>query len=153
MNAAHDLSSARSAVRFRCIAGVIATLLASLWLTSCSRSIEGSAAAASSVVQENASKPQGLPESPTGYYGVYTASNVVLFGKLVRIDSDWITLANVHYIRSNMDPEKKQVANQLVKRVREWHAPAESTIARANVIVIEPVASDSRVMTLIREMK
>ena len=95
----------------------------------------------------------GLPESPSGYYGVYTSSSVVLFGKLVRADKDWVTLADVYSIRSNVDPAKKTVENQLVRRKGEWHQPGESAIARQNILVIEPVAQDSRMMTLIREMK
>lgn len=94
----------------------------------------------------------GMPESPSGYYGVYTTSNVVLFGKLAGVNDDWITLTDVYYVRSNVT-EERQVANQLVKRASEWHAPQESAIARQNILVIEPVAQESRMMTMIREGK
>ena len=46
-------------------------------------------------VESAVSATLGLPESPSGYYGVYTSSSVVLFGKLVRADNDWVTLADV----------------------------------------------------------
>jgi hypothetical protein len=94
-----------------------------------------------------------LPVSATGYYAVYMSNNVVLFGKLAGADDEWVTLTDVHYIRSNVDPAKKEVANQLMKRSGEWHQPNESAIARQNIVVIEPVTQDSRMMTLIGEMK
>jgi hypothetical protein len=94
--------------------------------------------------------PVPLPESSSGYYGVYTSGNVVLFGKLEGANGEWITLSDVHYVRSGVNPDTKQVANQLVKRNREWHQPDRSAINRQNVLVVEPVAESSKMMGLIK---
>jgi hypothetical protein len=135
--------------RWRIGAGLLFAVSLPL-ISSCGKTGLSSSESGSSVVK--AASVQ-MPESPSGYYGVYTSSNVVLFGKLVRADAEWVVLKDVHYIRTNMDPEKKQMANQLVKRNREWHQPSESAIARSQILVVEPVATDSRMMTLIRDMK
>jgi hypothetical protein len=100
--------------------------------------------------QGQTAAPVPLPESSSGYYGVYTSGNVVLFGKLESANDEWITLSDVHYVRSGVNPDTKQMANQLVKRNREWHQPGTSAINRQNVLVIEPVAQDSRMMGLIK---
>jgi hypothetical protein len=94
--------------------------------------------------------PAPLPESSSGYYGVYTSGNVVLFGKLEGANGEWITLSDVHYVRSGVNPDTKQMANQLVKRNREWHQPDRSAINRQNVLVVEPVAESSKMMGLIK---
>jgi hypothetical protein len=49
-----------------------------------------------------------------------------------------------------VNPDTKQAANQLVKRNREWHQPDRSAINRQNVLVIEPVAENSKMMGLIK---
>jgi hypothetical protein len=100
--------------------------------------------------QGQGAAPAPLPESSSGYYGVYTSGNVVLFGKLESANDEWITLSDVHYVRSGVNPDTKQVANQLVKRNREWHQPDTSAINRQNVLVVEPVAGDSKMMGLIK---
>lgn len=125
-----------------------------LLFTACSRSPLGAEKETASSAETKASvEALRLPESSSGYYGVYTASNVVLFGKLVRADSEWVVLNNVHYVRSNVDPDKKQIANQLVQRAKEWHKPGETAVSRRHVLVIEPVAQDSQMMTVIQQMK
>ncbi len=95
-----------------------------------------------------------LPESPTGYYAVFMASNnVVLYGRLEHLDSEYVTLRDVHYIRSNVDRDKREVSNQIVRRSHEWHNPPETVLHTRHIMIIEPVAENSRVIGLIRQMK
>jgi hypothetical protein len=101
----------------------------------------------------NLGAKSGIPTSSTGYYAVFTAANVVVYGKLVKADGEWLTLNDVHYVRSNMDPEKKQLDNRLVKRGNEWHKPTETFIARSQIILMEPVSQDSRIMAMIRDAR
>jgi hypothetical protein len=110
----------------------------------------GCFAGPTAALQGQSAAPVPLPESSSGYYGVYTSGNVVLFGKLESADGEWITLSDVHYVRGGVNPDTKQVTNQLVKRNREWHQPDRSAINRQNVLVVEPVESNSKMMGLIK---
>jgi hypothetical protein len=95
-----------------------------------------------------------LPKSATGYYALYmTTNNIVLYGKLDSLDGRFIRLTDVHYIRSNVDPQKKEVTNQIVRRGSEWHKPEETLVASDQILFVEPVAEDSRVMALIRDIR
>jgi hypothetical protein len=49
--------------------------------------------------------------------------------------------------------EKKEARSVLVKRGSEWHAPDFMRINTRHILLIEPVAPDSRVALLIREAK
>jgi hypothetical protein len=95
-----------------------------------------------------------LPKSPTGYYAMYMATNnIVLYGKMNTLEGRFIRLTDVHYIRSNVDPQKKEVTNQIIQRGAEWHKPEETLVAADQILFVEPVAEDSRVMALIREIR
>jgi hypothetical protein len=60
-------------------------------------------------------------------------------------------LRDVFYIQSRENPQTKQVANVLIKRGGEWHAPDRMILNRQQVQFIEPVKEDSQVAKLIVE--
>jgi hypothetical protein len=62
-------------------------------------------------------------------------------------------LEDVYYVRSNMNPETKEVSNVLVKRGNEWHSPDRMVINAEHIIFVEPVGEKSRVIDLIGGMK
>jgi hypothetical protein len=62
-------------------------------------------------------------------------------------------LKDVFYVRQNVNPETKAVANVLVRRGGEWHGPDRMVINADHILFIEPVAKGSRVDQLIQEVK
>ncbi len=88
----------------------------------------------------------------TEYHAVVLANGQVFFGRLANLGTDYPTLENVFYIQPHLvNPETKQVANVLVKRGQEWHAPDRMILNRQTVMFIEPVKADSQVAKLIAE--
>lgn len=96
------------------------------------------------------------PEAPritTPYQAVFLADGRVFIGKIDPAGPTYLTLRDVHYIQTQLDPEKKQPRNLLVKRGREWHAPDYMQINLKQVAFIEPVAPDSHMARLIERLK
>ena len=77
----------------------------------------------------------------------------VFFGKLSDTNSPFLTLRDVYYVQTVVEKDQKKTANILVKRGSEWHNPDFMRINTRQVVVIEPVGSDSRVAQLIKEAK
>jgi hypothetical protein len=126
-----------------------ACLAGALTLTSCASVQTGAGAKA-----QTASRPDVIPPSPTGYHALYMdTANIVLYGKVEVLDESFLKLTDVHYIRTNIDQQKKEVSNQVVKRGAEWHRPESTIVNRSHIIFIEPVAEDSRIMALIRDLR
>jgi hypothetical protein len=75
------------------------------------------------------------------------------FGRIENIGSHFIEMTDVYYIQSKQKPEAKEVQNILIKRGKEFHAPDRMYINIGQVMVIEPVAPDSKIAQLIRETK
>ena len=89
----------------------------------------------------------------TEYQAVFLDNGQVLFGKMGEVGSDYLSLHDVYYIQRQVEPEKKEARNLLVRLGSEWHAPDFMRINTRHIIYIEPVAPDSRVSQLIREAK
>ena len=89
----------------------------------------------------------------TEYQAVFLDNGQVLFGKLGDVGTDYLSLHDVYYIQRQVEPEKKETKNLLVRLGSEWHAPDFMRINARHIIFIEPVAPDSRVAQLIREAK
>ena len=89
----------------------------------------------------------------TEYQAVFLDNGQVFFGKLGDVSSEYATLRDVYYIQHQVDPEKKEARNLLVRLGSEWHAPDFMRINARHIVLIEPVAPDSRVAQLIREAK
>jgi len=94
--------------------------------------------------------------SPTEYQAVFLDNGQVFFGKLADAGSPFLTLREVYYVQTVVEKgekDQKKTANVLIKRGSEWHNPDFMRINREHVVVIEPVAPDSRVAQLIREAR
>ena len=93
------------------------------------------------------------PSFQTEYQAVFLGNGQVFFGK-IEVGPDYVTLKDVFYVLSQVNPEnKQQVRNTLIKRGQELHGPDLMYISKNQVVFIEPVASDSQVAKLIKEAK
>jgi hypothetical protein len=92
-----------------------------------------------------------VPELSTPYHAVALTNGQVFFGRIDALGTDYTVLRDVFYIQSRQNPDTKQVANVLIKRGGEWHAPDRMIINRQQVLLIEPVKPDSQVAKLIAE--
>ncbi len=90
---------------------------------------------------------------PTEYQAVFLDNGQVFFGRLRDDGSSFLTLREVFYIKQQASPDKKEVKSLLVKRGSEWHAPDFMRINSRHIVLIEPVAPDSQVALLIREVE
>lgn len=90
---------------------------------------------------------------PTEYQAVFLDNGQVFFGRLAAGASPFLHLRDVFYVQRVVSGEKKEARNILVKRGSEWHGPDFMRINTRHVVLIEPVAPDSRVALLIREAK
>jgi hypothetical protein len=93
------------------------------------------------------------PKFTTEYQAVFMDNGQVFFGKLEQAGSDYPLLRDVYYVQSQSNPETKQVTSMLIKRGKEWHSPDVMYLNARHIVVIEPVAPDSRVAQLIKEAK
>jgi hypothetical protein len=89
----------------------------------------------------------------TEYQAVFLDNGQVLFGKMGDVGPDYLALHDVYYVQRQVEPEKKEARNLLVRLGSEWHAPDFMRINTRHIVFIEPVAPDSRVSQLIREAK
>jgi hypothetical protein len=92
-----------------------------------------------------------VPALSTPYHAVALTNGQVFFGRIEALGTDYTVLRDVFYIQSRQNPDTKQVANVLIKRGGEWHAPDRMIINRQQVLLIEPVKEDSQVAKLIVE--
>jgi hypothetical protein len=90
---------------------------------------------------------------PTEYQAVFLDNGQVFFGRLEDSGSAYLTLRDVFYVQRLVEADKKDAKNILVKRGSEWHGPEFMRLNSRHVVLIEPVAPDSRVAQLIREAK
>ncbi|MCC7486153.1 MAG: hypothetical protein IT529_14360 [Burkholderiales bacterium] len=108
-------------------------------------------AAAAGIVAYQGWRLQAPPSISTPFHAVLLVNGQAFFGRLNNLDSEYLVLHDVHYIQSRTNPETKQVANVLVKRGQEWHAPDRMIVNRRHVILLEPVTEGSQVAKLIAE--
>ena len=108
-------------------------------------------AAALGLIAYQGARSHGLPELSTPYHAVALMNGQVFFGRVEALGTDYTVLRDVFYIQSRQNPETKQVANILIKRGGEWHAPDRMILNRQQVLLIEPVKDDSQVAKLIAE--
>lgn len=103
--------------------------------------------------QRQEAAPTAAAIDPNKYYAVLLNNNSVYFGKLEGLGSEFPVLHDVYYVQSNVNQETKQVANVLVKRGKEWHAPDRMIINEKSIVFVEPVGADSKVAQLIAESR
>ncbi len=93
------------------------------------------------------------PNFSVEYQAVFMDNGQVFFGKMERAGSPYPLLREVYYIGRQASPDGKEVKNILIKRGNEWHAPEYMYINSSHIVVVEPVAANSRVAQLIKEAK
>jgi hypothetical protein len=93
------------------------------------------------------------PSFKTEYQAVFMDNGQVFFGKVKNAGDPYPLLRDVYYIGRQTSPDGKEVKSILIKRGNEWHGPDLMYVNRQHVVVMEPVAPDSRVAQLIREAK
>lgn len=91
------------------------------------------------------------PTLDTPYQAVALMNGQMFFGRMEEGGSDYVTLRDVFYIQGRQNPETKAVTSVLVKRGGEAHNPDRMQINRQQVLLIEPVKTDSQIAKLIAE--
>jgi hypothetical protein len=89
----------------------------------------------------------------TEYQAVLLVGGISYYGKIEKIGSRFFEMTDVYYVQNRQNPDTKEVQSILIKRGKEWHGPDRMYINMAHVIMIEPVASGSRMGKMIRELK
>src|SRR5262245_1111996 len=108
-------------------------------------------AIALSVIAYQDVRGRRAPELSTPYHAVVLTNGQVYFGRVESLGADYTVLRDVFYIQTRQNPDTKQVANVLIKRGGEWHAPDRMLVNRQQIVFIEPVKEDSQVAKLIAE--
>jgi hypothetical protein len=124
------------------IGAIISLLMFSMWLQGCG--------SASQSIQQI--------KLDSEYKAVFLDNGQAFFGKLDEQGPSYLVLTDIYYVQNQVlqnqqEPAKKEVRNLLIKRGNEWHAPDRMYIERKHIVVIEPVAANSRVSQLIKEAK
>jgi hypothetical protein len=91
------------------------------------------------------------PSFTTEYQAVFMDNGQVFFGKIENAGGSNPLLRDVYYIGRQASPDGKEVKNILIKRGNEWHGPEYMYINRQHIVIMEPVAANSRVAQLIKE--
>ncbi|MRW88175.1 hypothetical protein GJ698_29275 [Pseudoduganella sp. FT26W] len=91
------------------------------------------------------------PETGTPYQAVALMNGQMFFGKLEESSRDYLTLRDVFYIQGRQNPETRAVTSVLIKRGGEAHSPDRMLINRQQVLLVEPVKTDSQIAKLIAE--
>jgi hypothetical protein len=91
------------------------------------------------------------PEIGTPYQAVALMNGQLFYGRMEDSGSEYVTLRDVFYIQGRQNPETKAVTSVLIKRGGEAHNPDRMQINRQQVLLIEPVKTDSQIAKLIAE--
>lgn len=87
----------------------------------------------------------------TEYQCVLMTNGQYFFGKIEKAGSAYPVLRNVYYVRQQMNPETKEMKSTMFKRSMEPFAPDMMYINASAIALIEPVAPDSKVATMIKQ--
>lgn len=122
-----------------------------LAVAGCSALQGGSRRQASSAVAATGDIPAfGHQASETAYRAVLLTDGMVLFGKLHGVGTPYPVMTDVYYLQTVTDPKTKKPTPVLVKRGSEWHAPDRTILNASQILLIEPVTENSKIMQLIR---
>jgi hypothetical protein len=108
-------------------------------------------AAALCVLAYQGMRAHDTPTLSTGYHTVALVNGQAFFGRIESLDGQYTVLRDVFYIQSRQNPDTKDIANVLIKRGGEAHAPDRMIINRQQVLLMEPVGADSQIAKLIAE--
>ena len=91
------------------------------------------------------------PDFKTEYQAVLLGDGQVFYGKVDRIERDFLVLSEAYYFQKNPAAQEGQAL--LVKRGREPHGPDASYINSKYIVMVEPVKPDSQIANAIREIQ
>jgi hypothetical protein len=83
----------------------------------------------------------------------FMTNGQVFFGHVSSMGRASVTLDDVYYIQTQVNPQTQERKNILLRRGGEWHAPSEMTINVQHILWVEPVGSDSEVAKLVAKLK
>lgn len=98
-----------------------------------------------------AGAPNSTLKFDTSFQAVLLSNGSVYFGKLQNYGGRFPMLTDVFYIQSSVNPDTKQTVNVLIKRGKELHSPDRMYLNPNQIILVEPVGPNSKVMQLILE--
>lgn len=76
----------------------------------------------------------------------------VYYGNLTGADAHQLSLTDVYYVQTAVEPSTQQRNNRLVSRQRtDWHAPLSMTVGVDKVTMVELVGPDSQLAQLIAQ--
>jgi len=110
-------------------------------------------ATALTVIAFQEAKHSQFPQLYSSYQAVDLMNGQLFFGKVEGLGNDYVVLHDVFYIQSRQKPGTSEVANVLIKRGGEAHAPDRMIINRQQIVLIEPVTDGSSIAKLIAEQK
>jgi hypothetical protein len=87
------------------------------------------------------------------YQAVLLTNNQVYYGRLEGYGTDHPVLREVYYIQSVVNPQTHEQSNILMKRGKEWHGPDRMYINPSQILLVEPVGTDSKVADLIKDLR
>jgi len=89
--------------------------------------------------------------SESDYRAVLMSNNMVLFGKLHGLGTPFPIMTDVYYVQTVEDPATKKPTSVLIKRGKEWFFFFFFILNASQIVLIEPVTKDSKVMQVIIE--
>ena len=87
------------------------------------------------------------------YQAVLLSNGQVYYGRLEGYGADHPVLREVYYIQSNVNPQTHEQTNILTRRGKEWHGPDRMYINPNQILLVEPVGTDSKVADLIKDLR
>lgn len=96
-------------------------------------------------------KHSQAPNLSSPYQAIALMNGQLFFGKVDGLGNDYVVLQDVFYIQARQKPGTTEVANVLIKRGKEAHAPDRMIISRQQIVLIEPVTEGSSIAKLIAE--
>jgi hypothetical protein len=87
------------------------------------------------------------------YQAVLLSNGQVYYGRLEGYGTDHPLLREVYYIQSTVNPQTHEQTNILTRRGKEWHGPDRMYINPNQILLVEPVGTDSKVADLIKDLR
>ncbi|MGZ6223425.1 MAG: hypothetical protein ACXWMW_11875 [Syntrophales bacterium] len=89
----------------------------------------------------------------TEYQAVLLADGQAYYGKVDKIEKDFLILSDVYYVQRNPASGAGESQAIMVKRGKEPHGPDISYLNTKYIVMVEPVTPDSPVAKTIYEIK
>jgi len=87
------------------------------------------------------------------YQAVLLSNGQVYYGRLEGYGTDHPVLREVYYIQSSVNPQTHEQSNVLLRRGKEWHGPDRMYLNPSQILLVEPVGTDSKVSDLIKDLR